>query len=115
MLIVSRGATVGRIGVVEENVAFCLMGSVILCKPREQYDSAFLYFALNAKHCQTSLWFSLRSSGDTFPALQKKMLELTTQGKRFAVIADEAHNSQTGEAAKKRQGLCDQSLSCILR
>ena len=37
----------------------------------------------------------------TFPALQKKMLELTTQGKRFAVIADEAHSSQTGEAAKK--------------
>ena len=37
----------------------------------------------------------------TFPALQKKMLELTTQGKRFAVIADEAHSSQTGEAANK--------------
>ncbi|MCU0714242.1 MAG: type I restriction endonuclease, partial [Pirellula sp.] len=37
----------------------------------------------------------------TFPALQKKMLELTTQGKRFAVIADEAHSSQTGEAASK--------------
>ena len=37
----------------------------------------------------------------TFPALQKKMLELTTQGKRFVVIADEAHSSQTGEAAKK--------------
>ncbi|HUP82495.1 MAG TPA: DEAD/DEAH box helicase family protein [Pirellula sp.] len=37
----------------------------------------------------------------TFPALQKKMLELTTQGKRFAVIADEAHSSQTGEASKK--------------
>jgi type I restriction enzyme R subunit len=37
----------------------------------------------------------------TFPALQKKMIELTTQGKRFAVIADEAHSSQTGEAANK--------------
>ena len=29
------------------------------------------------------------------------MIELTTQGKRFAVIADEAHSSQTGEAANK--------------
>ncbi len=37
----------------------------------------------------------------TFPALYKKMTELTTQGKRFAVIADEAHSSQTGEAASK--------------
>ena len=38
----------------------------------------------------------------TFPALIKKMQELTaTSGKRFAVIADEAHSSQTGEAAQK--------------
>jgi type I restriction enzyme, R subunit len=38
----------------------------------------------------------------TFPALVKKMQELTaTSGKRFAVIADEAHSSQTGQAADK--------------
>jgi type I restriction enzyme R subunit len=38
----------------------------------------------------------------TFPALISKMRELTLQGdKRFAVIADEAHSSQTGEAASK--------------
>jgi type I restriction enzyme R subunit len=38
----------------------------------------------------------------TFPALMKKMRELTLKGgKRFAVIADEAHSSQTGEAASK--------------
>ena len=38
----------------------------------------------------------------TFPALIKKMRELTaTSGKRFAVIADEAHSSQTGAAADK--------------
>jgi type I restriction enzyme R subunit len=38
----------------------------------------------------------------TFPALIKKMQELTaTNGKRFAVIADEAHSSQTGQAADK--------------
>jgi type I restriction enzyme R subunit len=38
----------------------------------------------------------------TFPALIKKMQELTaTSGKRFAVIADEAHSSQTGAAADK--------------
>jgi len=38
----------------------------------------------------------------TFPALMKKVRELTLKGgKRFAVIADEAHSSQTGEAANK--------------
>jgi len=38
----------------------------------------------------------------TFPALIKKMKELTLKGgKRYAVIADEAHSSQTGDAASK--------------
>lgn len=38
----------------------------------------------------------------TFPALMNKMQEMTlTGGKRFAVIADEAHSSQTGQAAEK--------------
>lgn len=62
VLVVSRGATVGRIGVVEDTTEFCLMGSVILCKPDENYDPALLYYALNAKHAQTSLWFSSASS-----------------------------------------------------
>ena len=52
-----------------------------------------------------------RSSGDkkivvctiqTFPFALEAVRELAaTQGKRFAVIADEAHSSQTGEAAAK--------------
>ncbi len=38
----------------------------------------------------------------TFPFALKAVEELAaTQGKRFAVIADEAHSSQTGEAAAK--------------
>ena len=38
----------------------------------------------------------------TFPKALEKVRELAaTQGKRFAVIADEAHSSQTGEAAAK--------------
>lgn len=38
----------------------------------------------------------------TFPFALEKVRELAaTQGKRFAVIADEAHSSQTGEAAAK--------------
>ncbi len=38
----------------------------------------------------------------TFPFALEKVQELAaTEGKRFAVIADEAHSSQTGEAASK--------------
>jgi type I restriction enzyme R subunit len=38
----------------------------------------------------------------TFPALYDRIRSLAaTQGKRFVVIADEAHSSQTGEAATK--------------
>jgi len=62
VLVVSRGATVGRVGLVTENIEFCLMGSVILCKPMNGYSPGFLYYVLNAKHSQTSLWFSSASS-----------------------------------------------------
>jgi type I restriction enzyme, R subunit len=42
----------------------------------------------------------------TFPFALKTVRELAaTQGKRFAVIADEAHSSQTGEAAGKLKAL----------
>ncbi|ARP96807.1 type I restriction endonuclease subunit R [Bordetella genomosp. 13] len=42
----------------------------------------------------------------TFPFALDKVQELAaTQGKRFAVIADEAHSSQTGEAAAKLKQL----------
>src|SRR4029079_12073293 len=42
----------------------------------------------------------------TFPFALKAVRDLAaTQGKRFAVIADEAHSSQTGEAAAKLKAL----------
>jgi type I restriction enzyme R subunit len=49
----------------------------------------------------------------TFPFALKAVQELAaTQGKRFAVIADEAHSSQTGEAAGKlKQVLSAQELA----
>ncbi len=62
LLVVSRGATIGRVALVEKNIPFCLMGSVILCKRRDAYAKEFLYYALNAHHAQTSLWFTSASS-----------------------------------------------------
>ncbi|MGB7949397.1 MAG: restriction endonuclease subunit S [Candidatus Binatia bacterium] len=61
-LIVSRGATIGRVALVESDMPFCLMGSVILCKSRDDYAATFLYYALNTHHAQTSLWFASASS-----------------------------------------------------
>ena len=49
----------------------------------------------------------------TFPAVSAEMQALAaTQGKRFAVIADEAHSSQTGQAAAKlKQVLSTEELA----
>ena len=45
----------------------------------------------------------------TFPYALESVRELSaTQGKRFAVIADEAHSSQTGEAAAKLKAVLSQ-------
>ncbi|MFP5504077.1 MAG: UvrB domain 3-containing protein, partial [Candidatus Sericytochromatia bacterium] len=51
----------------------------------------------------------------TFPFALKAVQDLAaTQGKRFAVIADEAHSSQTGEAASKlKQVLSAEELKAI--
>jgi type I restriction enzyme S subunit len=48
ILIVSRGATIGRIGLVESDIIFCLLGSVILikCDPK-MITSMYAYFLLN--------------------------------------------------------------------
>jgi type I site-specific restriction-modification system R (restriction) subunit len=44
--------------------------------------------------------------GQTFPYALQVVQELAaTEGKRFAAIADEAHSSQTGEAAAKLKQL----------
>lgn len=55
LLIISRGATVGRIGLVETNQFFCLMGSVILIKPKNIVDSNFLYFSLNQQDVKNNI------------------------------------------------------------
>lgn len=48
ILIVSRGATVGRMCVVDIDDVFCLLGSVILIKAVDQIDSRFLIGALKS-------------------------------------------------------------------
>src|SRR6202022_4087465 len=52
----------------------------------------------------------------TFPKALAAVQELAaTQGKRFAVIADEAHSSQTGEsAAKLKQVLSPEELAELM-
>lgn len=48
ILIVSRGATVGRMCIVNTNRAFCLLGSVILIKVKETVNSKLLNFILKS-------------------------------------------------------------------
>ena len=63
ILIVSRGATIGRIGLVETDKSFCLLGSVILIKPKlSNIQSIFLYYLLNQSKVQERLLLTSQSS-----------------------------------------------------
>jgi type I restriction enzyme S subunit len=48
ILIVSRGATVGRACVVRTTTPFCLLGSVILLKVRKDFSSSFVSYVLKS-------------------------------------------------------------------
>ncbi len=48
ILIVSRGATVGRMCIVNCDEIFCLLGSVILIKPEQEASNRFLFYGLKS-------------------------------------------------------------------
>lgn len=62
VLIVSRGATIGRVAIVEDEIHFCLMGSVILCRLKSEAISLFIYFVLNSNYAQKLFFFSSAAS-----------------------------------------------------
>jgi type I restriction enzyme S subunit len=62
VLIVSRGATVGRTALVDTDQTFCLMGSVILVRTKECLSNKFLGFFLKSRAGQDQL---LEASGST--------------------------------------------------
>ncbi|MBN2374718.1 restriction endonuclease subunit S, partial [bacterium] len=62
ILLVSRGATIGRVGLVETDEKFCLLGSVILLKPIAKYSSLFLFYVLNTSRIQEQLLLTSQSS-----------------------------------------------------
>ncbi len=55
ILIVSRGATVGRTCVVNTSKDFCLLGSVILLKVEKNYSSHFIAYALKSSALRNQL------------------------------------------------------------
>ena len=48
ILIVSRGATVGRLCIVKTDKIFCLLGSVILLKIKKVFDSRLITYAIKS-------------------------------------------------------------------
>ncbi|WP_219375355.1 restriction endonuclease subunit S [Bacillus mycoides] len=57
ILMVSRGATIGRTHLVKTNEEFCLMGSVILVKPKhEMVNNSFLRYFLQSNYAQRELY-----------------------------------------------------------
>jgi type I restriction enzyme S subunit len=55
IVLVSRGATVGRCTVVSTDIPFCLMGSVILIKKGDSFNSEFVISLLKNKRFLTQL------------------------------------------------------------
>jgi len=55
VLIVSRGATIGRICVVQTDAVFCLMGSVILLKPCLPISGKYLSLCLAENRAKVTL------------------------------------------------------------
>jgi type I restriction enzyme S subunit len=55
ILIVSRGATVGRMCIVKTDKVFCLLGSVILVKPKSELSNEFLTYILKSPQINRKL------------------------------------------------------------
>lgn len=62
LLLVSRGATIGRVAIVDTDVEFCLLGSVILIKPTEKIIPAYLLYCLKNKLLQDNFLLTSQSS-----------------------------------------------------
>jgi type I restriction enzyme S subunit len=62
ILLVSRGATVGRVAIINTESTFCLLGSVILLKPKVMIDSFYFFYSLKNKLLQNHFLNSSQSS-----------------------------------------------------
>ena len=71
ILLVSRGATVGRVAVVDTDVEFCLLGSVILLKPKSKISSLYLFYSLKNRLVQDYFLYSSQSSAQQAIYLEK--------------------------------------------
>jgi type I restriction enzyme S subunit len=98
LLIVSRGATIGRIGFVEESHLFCLMGSVILLKLKPTCVPLFMYFLLNDFRVQTEFTLTSDSSAQQAIYLVDVCdLEMAVPPKEEQVAIAEALENQSHE------------------
>ena len=62
ILLVSRGATVGRVAIIDTDTVFCLLGSVILLKPKEEFLSTYFFYSLKNKLIQDNFLLASQSS-----------------------------------------------------
>ncbi len=62
ILLVSRGATIGRVAIVDTEQEFCLLGSVILIKPKENIESKYFLYSMKNKLLQNYFLLTSQSS-----------------------------------------------------
>ena len=62
LLLVSRGATIGRVAIVDTDTIFCLLGSVILIKPTKDIIPTYFLYSLKNKLLQDNFLLTSQSS-----------------------------------------------------
>jgi type I restriction enzyme S subunit len=98
ILVVSRGATVGRCCKIETDRPFCLLGSVILIKVKKQLSSDYLLYALKSQVVHKQL---INISGSTAQQaiylrdIKRSFIPLCSQSEMKEIVAEiERHFSQ---------------------
>ena len=126
LLIVSRGATIGRSCIVQTEELFCLLGSVILIKPVGSIDSRFMLYAirspkihkqlanLSGSTAQQAIYIrDIRNSLIPIPPLSEQNRIVSETERRLSVIAanEKAIAADLARAERLRQSILQQAFS----
>ena len=113
LLLVSRGATIGRCCLVKKDIQFCLMGSVILIKPLNVNSAYLLYLFRDKNFLLYLLKLSPASAQQAIYIANIKKLEIPlpplSLQQQFAEIVNKT------EALKEKQKQSEQELENLFQ
>jgi type I restriction enzyme S subunit len=105
ILLVSRGATIGRVAKVNSNKEFCLLGSVILIKPNEKISNEFLLVSLQNKLLQDNFLFTSHHSA-------QQAIYLVNVSEVYLAIPPKSDQVKISEYIKTASRQIETAISC---